>query len=178
MAAPTDLNDLAAALLQSAADSIDEASPVVSAPDRQIVWYGTPVDDCCEQLAVHINPVTRQTTRSPSQQRHRYGGWLNAVTFTVTVGRCVPGVEVEKGKPKLPTPAEVNAASRLVQTEGWALWNGLNNRLADGVLFAELTGRCQGVDLGPMLARTPSGKCAGWTLDVRAVVFGYAVAGS
>lgn len=178
MAGPTDLYDLAAALLAAAASSLDEiTAPLVGAPDRQYVYYGVPSDDCCEQLVVYVNPITELGTglaEGPNQAGKRHSrAWLNQVMFSIQTGRCVPTVEVVASKPVLPELADIDAATQQHLADGWALWNGIHNRVAAGDLF----GSCTNVVFDPLNERTPS-DCAGWTMNIRAVVFGYQPAGS
>lgn len=182
MAGPTDLNDLALALLAGAAAAIDEillgSSGLEGAPDRQLVTAGDPVDDCCEQLAVHINPVQEAPTdlsKGPGQTGKRHTrAWLNQVSFTVTVGRCVPTVEVVGNKPVLPTVAAILASAAQINADGWALWNGLHNQVQAGDIF----GGCTNVIFDSLVARTVSGGCGGWTLTIRAYVGGYRPTGT
>lgn len=173
MAGPTDVQDIAVGLLAACVASLDEAAPATTAPARRFINPGVPVDDCCEQLVVYASPVTERATKIPAGQRHRLA-WINLVTFSVLIGRCIPGAETKGSKIVLPDPAELTAASAIVNADGWALWNGLHNRAADGEIFSI----CDDIVFGPLQARTPSGGCAGWLLDITAAVHGYKPAGS
>jgi hypothetical protein len=179
VAGPTDLYDLAAALLAAASSSLDEIlPPLVQAPDRRFVSYGVPSDDCCEQLVVYVNPIAELGTglsQGPNQQGKRHArAWLNQALFVVQIGRCVPVVEVVGGKPVLPELAAIDAAAQQHLADGWALWNGIHNRVAAGDIF----GSCDNIVFDPLNERSPSGGCAGWLMNIRAVVFGYQPAGS
>lgn len=182
MAGPTDIYDLAVDLLNGAVASLDEIpladATLKGSPERRIISPGVPVDDCCEQLAVHINPVSEAATgltQGPGAVGTRKNrAWINLVHFTITIGRCIPTVEVVNNKPVLPTADEITEASKQIDADGWALWNGVHNRIAAGEIFD----RCSAVFFDPLNARTPSGGCGGWTLDLRAHVDGYRPIGS
>ncbi len=179
---PDDLHQIALDLLTACAASLDEiptllpGEGLVGAPTRQIIYPGEPVWDCCEQLVVHSPGIGDEFTRPASPApvsgfKHKHGAWIPLVNLTVTIGRCVPQGEVKmKAKQYIPpTAIALTDAARQINADGWALYNGIKNRLYQGIL-SELCSswKWQGVN-----SATPAGGCAGWTINFQAQLDGY-----
>lgn len=152
------LRDIAAAAL----NIVGEEDGLDGAPERQLVTPGLPVDDCCEQVAVHVGPVTKLAIGNQPKR-----AWRSQVTFTISTGRCIPGPDDDGEGPSV---AALEESARQINADGWALWNAVNNAIADRLVFAE----CDPVNVGPLTDRNPSGGCGGWTLQIDAVVDGFA----
>ena len=134
-------------------------------PDRALVTPGLPVDDCPEQLAVHVDPVGELA----SFQRKSKNLWLNQASFTITISRCLTGASFEGFAYVEPTVEALEAAARQGNADVWALWNGLRNAYRDGLIFEH----CDKVVFHPATARNPSGGVGGWTFVIDAVIDGY-----
>jgi hypothetical protein len=168
-----DLTEIAETILDVATAALDEIptfdATLLGAPDRVLPTPGLPVDDCCDQLAVHVDPLATLFGRDT-----RNVAWIYSVTFTLTIGRCLPApVKLPGGKYRPPTVDELAAAARQINADGWALWNGLHNAiLRDGALPPE----CGKAAIQNAVARDPSGGCGGWTIPVVLTVDGYETA--
>lgn len=169
---PQDLHTLAVDLLAAMVESLDtipvyEAS-LIGAPERQFVSPGTPVWDCCDQIAIHP-PLIQQGGTEPSGlaagKRHLFGT-ITHVTFLGTATRCIPTVD-DLGR--APTLAALQASAEQLNADGWALWNHLYNLQSSGLLLS----LCDQVFFDGISAVAPSGGCAGWTVQVRAYLDGY-----
>lgn len=140
---------------------------LAGAPDRAYLTPGVPVDDCCEQLTVYVDPVGQLDTARAA--RVSKFAWINMASFTITTGRCLPGSNFEGVTYVAPTPEAMSASARQLNADGMALWNGMRNAYRDGLILAG----CELVRFRPLVARNPSGGCGGWTLVVEAQVDGY-----
>lgn len=169
-----DLNALAHALLDAAVAALDEIPDteptLVGAPDRAFVHPGVPVWDCCEQLVVHspLLRIRQQTSQATSGRQHVLG-WIPLVEMVVTLTRCVPVGESRAGRYTPPSTVAVEAASAQIHADGWALHNGLRNRVAAGLIVD----RCKIVEWDPVVSAAPMGGCAGWTFGARFELDGY-----
>lgn len=168
MADPTDLHGLALELLtacEEALDTIPGSAPGYGgSPARSFVSPGTPVLDCCDQLTVHVGPLTdgRQDTAVPAAAK---AAWVNHVVLLVTVARCVPIWDGDQP----PAPAAQQDAAAQINYDKWALWNHLHNLVREGLLFS----RCGDVIWVGLTPLTPSGGCGGSLLTVRVSLDGY-----
>jgi len=167
------LFDTAQELLEAAAGALDSVpeqlgTDLVGAPERQLIAYGVPVHDCCEQLVVWVNPVG-EGARSP--------GTLSPVfqivrpTLRIHATRCVPTGRIE-GKRYVPPEAEdVTEASRQILSDGWALWNRIFNMINTDppLLFS----KCSDLVNWGMQSITPSGGCGGWEMQFTVALDGY-----
>lgn len=171
---PGDLSDLSQDLLAACIDSLNEipaALPgLLGAPDRAFVAPGIPVWDCCEQLAVYAPSIGERNTSPPGTGRRHVFGRIPMVRLVTTVTRCLPQGEVTGTRYTPPTPAELDAAAEQIQADGWALHNGIFNRLGQGLLAG---GRCSEDDWEGIEAATPAGGCGGWTMTIRFQLDGY-----
>lgn len=177
---PDDLHQIALDLLDACIGSLDEIPTLLpgeglsGAPERAFISPGEPVWDCCEMLVVHSPLITRELTSpiSPSPvsgTQHRTGAWMNIVGLTVTIGRCLPEGELKGTQYVPPTTDEMQAAARQINADGWALYNGISNRLYQGLLSE----KCSGWKWGGVNSATPMGGCGGWTINFQAQLDGY-----
>ena len=176
MAGIGDLHSLAVLLLQSCAEALDTIpsydATLLGAPDRQFVSPGQPVDDCCEQLAVHI-PAVGQANTSPtglaSGKRHLFGA-INHVALSVRITRCIPnGMNAQSGVYTPPSPVSLTEAARQLNADAWALWNHLFNLQSSDLLLS----LCDEVFFDGIGAIPPSGGCGGWVLQMHCSLGGY-----
>lgn len=172
MADPGDLHAFASLILDAAVDALDSiptypaTASLDGAPARSYVSAGLPVDDCCEQIVVWVDPVGLRPGRSDAKR----AAFVTEVTIHVQTGRCLPMPEVSPtGAVTLPEAAALEAAAAQVNADGWALWNGI----LGAIYREEIASRCLDVDAGPLSARSASGGCGGWTLTIRAGLLGY-----
>jgi hypothetical protein len=176
MAGPGDLHVVAEELLAAAVDSLDDGavlSGLLGAPERRFVSPGIPVWDCCDMLTVDVRaigelPTGPQGGVGSAGKRHIYGR-INLATLVTTITRCLPAGETVGKRYTPPTIAQQEAAAEQINADGWALWNGILNRLTAGLLWE----KCLEVHWETMAAVAPSGGCAGWTLSLRVMLDGY-----
>jgi hypothetical protein len=159
----TEIGETILDVLVAALDELPTFDPeLVGAPARYLQTPGLPVDDCCEQIAVHVDPMRTLVSRE-----NRQVGWIYSVQFNITHGRCVPGPDA-KGKP--PTAEAIARSAHQLNCDGWAIWNALHNAiLRDGALPPD----CGKAAIEPLVARDPSGGCGGWVGNVSITVDGY-----
>jgi len=174
MAGPGDLFATAEELLVAAAEALDTIPDLLGtafdgAPARQFVAPGNIVHDCCEQLAVWVNPVG-EGARSPGTLAPNFQ--IVRPTLRVHATRCVPTGKIV-GKQYVPPEASaITAAAEQIHADGWALWNHIFNLLnaePDALLFT----RCADLVRWSMTALTPSGGCAGWEMQFAVGLDGY-----
>lgn len=164
---PTDLHALAVEFKDvcvAALDTIPTADPTLSgAPDRTFVSPGTPVADCCEQLAVVVNPLAARAAQPGAK------AMINIVTLVAVATRCIPTGVGEGQTYRAPKATELEAAARQIDADGWALWNHVQNAMRDGSFL----GQCDVKEFLAMQQLAPAGGCAGWQLTVQASLDGY-----
>lgn len=171
--AAADLYDLCKALLDASAEAV--ALSPGGEIDRRFVSPGLPAFDCCPQLTVHAGgPQWGDTAplQPPLQPGHRVdeGRALNLVTVTVTVIRCVPGLEEQGQTVRLPTAASLDESSKATLGDCWAIWNHLYTRKLDLTLFPP---RTREMFFDPAVPVSIAGGCAGWMLQFRVQLGGY-----
>jgi hypothetical protein len=164
--AASDLQDLAEAVLDASAQILAETgNPEI---ERQFVSHGPPALDCCNQLAVHVAQIGEAATQAGTVLqpglRHETGR-VNLTTLMITVTRCHPVLE-DDGQP--PPPADLTEASAMLNADAWALWTQLY-RMKD-TLFAA----CDLVFFDGSVPLPPQGACAGWVMQIRFELPGYA----
>jgi hypothetical protein len=165
------IGDVILDVVEDALNTLPAEDPnLLGAPPRVLSTPGLPVDDCCEQVALHVGPIRTRVSRDTKQV-----GWIYEVDFNLTVGRCVPTPEVTGKKIELPSVAALEASARQINADGWAIWNALHNAiLRDGALPPE----CGKAAIQPLTPRDPSGGCGGWVGIVTLTVDGYDPGGS
>lgn len=169
---PADLHALAVEFLAAMVESLDTIpayeAGLEGAPARAFVSPGTPVWDCCDQIAIHP-PLIQQGGTAPgglaAGKRH-LTGTINHVTLLGTATRCIPTID-DLGR--APTPDALQASAEQLNADGWALWNHLYNLQSSGLLLS----LCDQVFFDGINAVVPAGGCAGWTVTVRAYLDGY-----
>ena len=173
MAGPGDLFATADELLMAAAEALDTipdllGTEFLGAPDRQYVSPGNVVHDCCEQLAVWVNPVG-EGARSP--QTFVPDMQITRPTLRVHATRCVPTGRLVNKRYVPPDAELLSAAAEQHLADGWALWNHTLNMLNTDppLLFS----KCSDLVRWSMRALTPSGGCAGWEMEFTVGLDGY-----
>lgn len=174
MAGPGDLFATAEELLLAAAEALDTIPDFLGtsfdgAPERQVIYYGNVVHDCCSQLAVWVQPVS-EGARSPSTLAPDMQ--IVRPTFHVHATRCVPTGRIVNRQYVAPTAAAITASAEQVLADGWALWNHLLNLInaePDALLFS----KCGDLVNWSMLALSPLGGCAGWDMQFTVGLDGY-----
>ena len=171
MAGPTDLWAAADELLIASAASLDTIPvydpTLLGAPDRRFVDFGLTALDCCDQLTVLVNQVLSGALAPGGLQAGRQTYMrLNHVYFVVTSTRCVPS-PADDGTP--PPVADMEASSRQLNADGWALWQHLYSLWTSGNLFTF----CDELFWDSMRPIGPSGGCDGWVLQIHVELDGY-----
>lgn len=146
---------------------------------RQFVSPGPPAWDCPPQLTVHAGgPVLGDTLPlSPNLQPfHRVSGpsgMVNLVALTITVIRCVPGMNGNS----FPTPDAMNDAAAATLADVWAIWNYVVNRKRDGLLYPDDQGNAKSRELvlDPAVPLNQQGGAGGWQIQIRVELPGYVV---
>jgi hypothetical protein len=137
--------------------------------ERAFVSHGPPALDCCNQLAVHVAQIGEAATQAGTVLqpglRHSFAR-INLTALMITVTRCHPVLDDNGTQP--PSPAELTEAAAMLNADAWALWNGLYR--AQDVLFDA----CDLVFFDGMTPLPPQGACAGWMMQIRFVLEGYA----
>lgn len=163
---------IAQLLLESSAEALNTIpafDPTMEgAQSRQFLSPGQPVMDCCGQLAVFIPNIAMDG--EVTGKRHLHGA-KNIVTYHIISSRCIPnGFDPETGVYSPPLAAALTAAAKQINHDGWALYNHLFHLQASGLLLS----LCDEVFFDGLNALLPSGGCAGWLVQIRAQVDGYA----
>ena len=171
MAGPGDLHDTAVELLDAAAGALDSVpellgTDLLGAPERQLIYYGNPVHDCCEQLVVWVNPIG-EGARSPGTLAPVFQ--IVRPTYRIHFTRCVPTGEIVAKKYIPPEAADVTEAARQIHADGWAMWNRIFNLINAGLLFSS----CQDLVRWSMIPITPMGGCGGWEMQFTVGLDGY-----
>lgn len=168
------LDDLASQFLQAvvAAMTSTEAGAPARAyvyPDQAPEFYTE-----CSQAVVCVPALTEgqtsPTTPAEVTGRRFHYGRINLVAMTGYAIRCVAVSEGNRQPFKPLTDATLNAQSKILYQDGWALWQTVTKLLQDDLLFE---GLCTNVhfDLGRPVR--PLGGLAGWSFTLRAQLSGY-----
>jgi len=165
---PTDLHGLAIELLEAAIDALDTIptydATLQGTPERAFVAPGPVALDCCDQLAVHVGPIT-EAHSAPEFPAASFAR-VQRVDLTITASRCVP-VPGPNGNP--PSVTEQEAAAEQINADKWALWNHIYNLIAHDLLFS----RCCDVIWNPLVPLQPNGGCGGSRLTITVCFDGY-----
>lgn len=174
MAGPGDLHELCLELLDAGAESLDTVPDYLGtafkgAPTRQFVSPGLPVLDCCELLAVWVDPIN-EGARSPTTLAPDLH--INRPVLNLIATRCIPVGKMVNRKYEPPSAASLTAAAEQINADGWALWTHIFNLLnaePDALIFQ----KCHDLLWGSAPAQTPSGGCAGWRFSWQVGLDGY-----
>lgn len=161
--------------LQAGVSALDTliALGLEGTPERRYVSPGEPAADC-EQLTVHTIGIEEAPTEPTGPgglatgRRASYGR-LNHPAFVMTLFRCVPVPDQGLTKVTPPPVADMEAAARQLNADGWALWNHLYNLVRAQLLWS----KCQGIFPGPARALPQQGGFGGWVLAYRVRLDGY-----
>jgi len=172
MAGPGDLHALAEEYLAAcveALNTIPDLAGLGGAPLRSYVTHGRPVNDCCDQIVVSVEPVRESATGhvTGATSKSIKTGWTNLVTLAAMISRCIP-VPDAHGNP--PPVADMQASAAQLNADNWALWNHVHNMAAAGLIFSQ----CGELYFDGIVPMQPNGGCAGYILTVRASLDGYA----
>lgn len=148
--------------------------------DRAFVALCDPPLDCCDQLTVHADVLTRLvlTGSGPGATLTGPGTTPSACAtksmcdLVTRIHRCIP-VPDNQGNP--PPPTVLDAASAALYGDVFTLWAGVMEQIRDGRLFdGDACGRA--IAVNPAHCVIAEGGCGGWEfsvtveLDVPAVV--------
>lgn len=138
-------------------------------PDRSYISPAAPTFDCCPALMVYVSGLQEASTSplSPSEATARRTDFGNIImaTYSLSAIRCA-AVPDQHGNP--PPAVDIQATAVTVQQDGWTLWNGFRDAIADGEIFDGCLG-------AHFLGGTPiaeQGGCCGWTFTLRASIPG------
>lgn len=173
-----DLHAFAVLLLDSCAEALDTVhaydATLEGAQSRQFVSPGQPVDDCCGQLAVHVQLISQEDTSPGGSQagKRPIHGAINTPLLQVRSTRCIPtGTGTPGVDYREPSAVALQEAARQLDADAWALWNHLFALQSSGLLRS----LCDQVFFDGISAIQPSGGCAGWIAQIRVSLDGYPV---
>jgi hypothetical protein len=174
MSGPSDLQDAAKEYLAAvvAALATTDNPPL----NRAFVSPGVPAWDC-SQVAVYVGAAVAADTAPlmpPLQPAHRVaaGMLLNMVTLTAVVIRCcVPTPTGEGSNLLFPSGESMQEVSDQTNADVWAIWNHLAQMKRAGTLFPPLRREFM---FDPAVPTAIAGGCAGWQVQVRVQLGGYA----
>lgn len=167
------LTDYADELLELAAAALVDTEG--GEIDRAGLTAGAPSFDC-EQITVEVLSLgdASMTTFSSlgAGSRHTHGA-VNLIGFRITVVReCIATIG-ENGE--IPTIAEMRVDAVVVHQDVWAIWSRIRSTMAAGALFG---GRCSKLFFDGARSLPIEGMTAGWTIDFRVNIPGFANSGS
>ncbi len=143
--------------------------------DREALTAGSPSFDC-EQITVDVRSLgdaamsTLSTLGAGSRHLH---GAVNLIGFRVTVVReCIATIE-EDGE--FPSVAEMRTDAETVHQDVWAIWSKIRSTMNAGDLFG---GRCSKIFFDGARALPIEGGTAGWEIDFRVNIPGFANSGT
>lgn len=164
------INEYAQELLDLCADAVTAAS---SEPNRVYVAPPGPAFDC-DQLTVEVrslgdHPFPAQSTLGAGRRIHAA---INLVGFRVKIVGCVPTLD-EEGNP--PSEVDSQAAAFGLNKDLYAIWTRVRTAFKDGTLFS---GNCSALFFDGGRALDELGGLAGYEIDFRAELEGFANAGT
>lgn len=171
----SDLYAAAAELLKASEDAVLHYAPG-GAIDRAYVSPGPPAWDTAPQLTVHAGGPAQADTAPmapPLQPAHRVTqqGSVNLVTFTITVLRCAATMPERGGVASFPTVPALNADAYATLGDLWAIWNHLATLKRAEALYPP---KRREMFFDPAVAVNTSGGIAGWQLQIRVELDGFA----
>jgi hypothetical protein len=174
VAGPADLQALALELLtadEEALNTIPILAPgLEGAPERAFVSPGIPAFDCCPQLTVHVEAINDADTTPGGlgAGRRNVSGKKIYVRLVTTIIRCVPSSQTgQVTSPPLAT--DLQAAAEQTNADAWALYNHIFAMWRSG----DFLSLCSNLLFEGARSVGEQGKCAGWTLSLRAMLDGY-----
>lgn len=174
--AATDLFDLAEEFLDACVAAI--ATESLGGPiGYAAVSTGLPAFDCVPAIFVHAGGPSMADTLplNPSMQpMERVGvqGFVNLITMTCTVLRCVPVTEQTGQTVILPSADSITDAAKVTYADLWAIWNYCRTQYRAGLLFPSPSGRREFI-YDPAVPVKTSGGAGGWEIQVRVQLGGY-----
>jgi hypothetical protein len=139
--------------------------------ERAGLTAGLPAFDC-EQVTVAVislGDAQQSTLSTLGAGRRHMSGAVNLIGFRITVLRdCIATIE-EDGD--LPTVAEMRNDAIKVHQDVWAIWTRIRRQMMAGELFG---GRCSKLFFDGARATATEGGMAGWEIDFRANIPGFA----
>lgn len=155
-----DTYDVACAFLTAAYDalSLTDAGP----PGRSYVNAGEAPMDCCGELVVWTQTLADQASQIPEPKQLR-NGKQPLLTIIVRATRCAPTMKEENGRIRFPEPDALMKSAKMVEQDGWALWNHISAELRHGALAKV----CAGAYRDGATKLIPQGGCVGWTFTFR-----------
>ena len=164
--APTDIDALSAVaqeILDAVVIVLDTTA--AGAPSSQFMTAARPAIDC-EFVAVQMMRLAEDTTSpltlTETKLRKHFGNIILA-SYTVWVVRCAPVIDGLRP----PSDAQKTANAITVQTDAWALWNGIR------AVQDDLFDACLGVYIDGGTPVPESGGFVGWQFAFRASIEGY-----
>lgn len=163
------LTDYADELAVVAADAL--ADTVGGTIERAGLTAGLPAFDC-EQVTVAVislGDAQQSTLSTLGAGRRHMSGAINLIGFRITVLRdCVSTID-ESGD--FPAVDEMRADAEKVHQDVWAIWTRIRRLMMSGSLFG---GRCSKLFFDGARATATEGGMAGWEIDFRANIPGFA----
>lgn len=153
---PGTVRDQLVELLDEANSALELYEGAEAPPERSYVAQGAVAWDC-DQLTVHLVRIRPKLLDS----RSAACAVVLVATYAVTLLRCVPGPD-DNGNP--PSADELNVANQQLAVDGEALLKSLTRAWAQGSWPAGVP--CRRVEWGALEPLAPSGKLAGWRLEV------------
>lgn len=168
-----DLYDLAVEYLNACAAAV--ATAPGGAIARAFVSPGLPALDCVPQLSVYVAAPVEADTQTATPQlagglRVDRQGNVHLASLVAVVARCSPTMN---GSNQFPTPGQLNAASREVLGDVWAVWNHVRAQYRANMIFTRPDGQRRELWFDPAVPLAISGGAAGWSVPIRVELDGY-----
>jgi hypothetical protein len=175
LAGPPDLQALALELLAADEDALNTipvlAPGLEGAPERAFVSPGIPSFDCCPQLTVHVRDIGDMDV-SPgglNAGKRNVTGKKIYVRLVTTIIRCVPDSRTGQILTTMPLTSDLEAAAEQTNADAWALYNHIFSMWRSG----DFLSLCSNLVFEGAQSVGEQGKCAGWTMTLRAALDGY-----
>lgn len=165
--------DLINEYAQELLDVCEGAVAAVGEIDRSYIAPPGPAFDC-GQLTVEIRSLGDHPlpTSSSLGSGRRLHAAINLVGFRVKVVGCVPTLDSD-GDP--PEPADAQAAAFVLNKMVYSIWTRVRTVYKEGEIFG---GNCNALFFDGARALDELGGLAGYEIDFRAEIEGFANAGS
>jgi hypothetical protein len=175
LAGPADLQALALELLAADVEALDTipilAPGLEGAPERAFVSPGVPSFDCCPQLTVHAQDILDADTTPGGlgAGRRNVQGKKIYVRLVTTIIRCVADSRTGQILTTMPLTTDLEAAAEQTNADAWALYNHIFALWRSGGFLTV----CSNLIFEGARSVGEQGKCAGWTMTLRAMLDGY-----